>query len=64
MENRPYVNVFQDVHKKIQDKKDELRGAQEARTGIHRDDTEKEVVDKGFDRPAMGGPNSTEKITQ
>jgi hypothetical protein len=52
MENKPYVNVFQDVHKKIQDKKDGLRRANEQRSGIRREDAEKEAVEKGFDRPA------------
>ena len=53
MEKKPYTNIFQDVHKKIQDKKDILRKAQEVRIGIHRDDAEKEAVEKKFDRPAM-----------
>lgn len=52
MEKKPYTNIFQDVHKKIQDKKDILRKVQEARTGIRRDDAEKEAAEKGFDRPA------------
>ena len=52
MENKPYVNVFQDVHKKIQEKKDDLRKASEARTGIRREDAEKEAVEQRFDRPA------------
>jgi hypothetical protein len=51
-ENKPYLNVFQDVHRKIQDKKDELRKASEARTGMRREDAVKEAVEKGFDRPA------------
>jgi hypothetical protein len=54
MENKPYVNVFQDVHKKIQDKKDNLRRANEEWTGVRRKDAEKEAVEKGFDRPATG----------
>jgi hypothetical protein len=52
MDNKPYINVFQDVHKKIQDKKDSLRKANEQRTGIRREDAQKEAVEKGFDRPA------------
>ena len=52
MDNKPYTNVFQDVHKKIQDKKDILRKAQVERTGIRRKDAEEEAVEKGFDRPA------------
>lgn len=52
MENKPYTNVFRDVHKKIQDKKDTLRKASEVRTGIRRDEADKEAAEKGFDRPA------------
>jgi hypothetical protein len=63
MENKPYVNVFQDVHKKIQDKKDNMRSANEQRTGIRREDAEKEAVEKGFDRAATDVPDPIEKIT-
>ena len=52
MDNKPYINVFQEVHKKIQDKKDDLRRANEQRTGIRREFAEKEAVEKGFDHPA------------
>jgi hypothetical protein len=52
MEDKTYTNVFEDVHRKIRDKKDEARKAQESRTGIRRDDAEKEAIEKGFDRPA------------
>jgi hypothetical protein len=54
MENKPYTNVFQDVHQKIRDKKEQARKAHESRTEIRRDDAEKEAVDEGFDRPATG----------
>lgn len=64
MENKPYVNVFQDVHKKIQDKKDSLRGANEQRTGIRREDAEKEAIEKGFDRPTADVPDAKDEITQ
>jgi hypothetical protein len=53
METKPYVNAFQDVHKKIQDKKDNLRKANEQGTGVRRHDAEKEAVEKKFDRPAL-----------
>jgi hypothetical protein len=53
MESKPYVNVFQDVHKKIQDKKDNLRRANEQRTGARRQDAEKEAMEEKFDRPAL-----------
>ena len=53
MENKPSVSVFGDIHKKIQDKKDSLRKANEQRAGISRDEAEKEAVEKGFDRPAV-----------
>jgi hypothetical protein len=64
MDNKPYVNVFQDVHKKIQDKKDGLLRANEQRTGIRREEAEKEAVEKGFDRPATDTPESKDEITQ
>ncbi len=64
MENRPYVNVFQDVHKKIQDKKDNLRRANEERTGVRRQDAEKEAVEKQFDRPALDISDPTNEGTQ
>jgi hypothetical protein len=50
MENKPYTNVFQDVHKKIQAKKDGARKASEERTGIRQKDAEKEAAREGFDR--------------
>jgi hypothetical protein len=52
MENKPHMNVFQDVHKKIQDKKNDLRIASEERLGVRRKVAEKEAVEEGFDRPA------------
>jgi hypothetical protein len=52
MDNKPYINVFQEVHKKIQDKKDDLRRANEQRTGIRREFAKKEAVEKGLDHPA------------
>jgi hypothetical protein len=52
MENKPYVNAFQDLHRKIQAKKDDLRRANDQATGIRRNEAEKEAVEKGFDRPA------------
>ena len=64
MENKPYVNVFQDVHKKIQDKKDNLRRANEARTGIRRQDAETEAVEKKLDRPALDISEPTDETTQ
>lgn len=64
MENKPYVNAFQDVHKKIQDKKDGLRRANEQRTGVRRKDAEKEAVEKGFDRPATDVSDSIDDMTQ
>jgi hypothetical protein len=64
MANQPYSNLFQDVHKKIQDKKDGLRRANEHRTGIRREDAEKEAVEKGFDRPATDTPESKDEIKQ
>ena len=59
MGNKPYVNVFQNVHKKIQEKKDDLRRANEERTSVRRQDAEKEAVEKGFDRPATDIPYPT-----
>jgi hypothetical protein len=64
MDTKPYTNVFRDVHKKIQDKKDVLRKAQEERTGIRRKDAEDEAVEKGFDRPASDAPHPIDEITQ
>jgi hypothetical protein len=62
MENKPYINVFQDVHKKIQDKKDDIRRANEQRSGIRREDAEKEAIEKGFDRPATDIPIPKDEI--
>jgi hypothetical protein len=64
MDNKPYTNVFQDVHRKIQDKKDELLRANEQRRGVRREDAEKEAVKEGFDRPATGTPDLDNKMTQ
>lgn len=64
MENKPYVNVFQDVHRKIQDKKDSLRRANEARCGVRKDDAEKEAIEKKFDRPAMLLPDRNNEGVQ
>jgi len=64
MENKPYVNAFQDVHKKIQDKKDNLRRASEARTRIRKQDAETEAVEKKFDRPALDTSKPTDERTQ
>jgi hypothetical protein len=50
MENKLYTNVFQDVHKKIQVKKEDARKALEERTGIRQRDAEKEAAREGFDR--------------
>jgi hypothetical protein len=58
MDNKVYVNVFRDVHKKIQEKKDGLRRANEQRTGVRREVAEKEAVEEGFDRPAIQYPTS------
>jgi hypothetical protein len=64
MHNEPYVNAFQDVHKKIQDKKDGLRRANEARWGVRKEDAEKEAIGKKFDRPAMQIADPTDEITK
>jgi hypothetical protein len=50
MENKPSLNVFQDVHKKIQIAKENLRKANEARADTRNKDAEKEAVREGFDR--------------
>jgi hypothetical protein len=52
MANQPYSNLFQDVHKKIQLAKDNLRKANEVATDTRKKDAEKEALEKGFDRPA------------
>lgn len=49
------------MHKKIQDKKDDLRKASEAQTGIRRKDAQKEAVEQGFDRPATEAPALDDK---
>ncbi len=64
MDNKPYTNVFQDVHRQIQDKKDELRRATEQRTGVRRQDAEKEAVKEGFDCPATDIPDLPNKMMQ
>lgn len=63
MDKQPYVNVFQDVHKKIQDKKDSLRRANEARWGVRKEDAEKEAIEKKFDRPAMQIAEPADEVT-
>jgi hypothetical protein len=52
MENKPHKNVFQEVHQKIQEAKDNLRRAKDVRMDISRKDAEAEAREKGFDRPA------------
>ncbi len=51
MEDKPSMNNFQEVHKKIRDKKDALRKASEDRSVFAREEAEKELLEKGFDRP-------------
>ncbi len=50
MENKPPVNIFQDVHNKILIAKENLRRANQNRAGDRHADAEKEAVREGFDR--------------
>lgn len=52
MDNKPPVNIFQDVHNKILIAKENLRKANETRDGARHEDAEKEAAREGFDRSA------------
>jgi hypothetical protein len=52
MKDKSSMKNFQEVHKKIKDKKDALRKASEDRSVFAREEAEKELLEKGFDRPA------------
>jgi hypothetical protein len=52
MESKPPANSFREVHAKIKIARDNLLKASEARTGIRRENAEKEALENAFDRPA------------
>jgi hypothetical protein len=52
MEKKPSTNVFQEVHRKSQAVRNNMRKAREAETDMRKRDAREEAVREGFDSAA------------